>query len=313
MRLPIRLIALCLLVAAAAPAFAAAQKDHDDCNSTDVERNIAGCTRVAEDTSESDKVRAIAYVGRALALDRKGERDRAMADLTAAIRLNPNDSLAFSDRGILWRETGDVDRAIADFTEALRLSPLPHSDLAGPGHVNVYANRALAWWAKGDLDHALADFDAALAQDPKDVEARYHRAQIRMARRDLVDAVADLDAVIALDPAIADAHYLRGAAHYDLYMYARPWLDPRDLDLAIADFSDVIARNPTRAAAYFARGLAYTIAADHPRAIADLTRAVELNPVDTDAVAALKALKPDYQPPRNPVADWADQTPKGEK
>jgi len=313
MRPPLVALAVCAALAAALPARGASQHDHDDCNSADVERNIAGCARVAADETESAKVRAIARVGRALALDRKGDLDGALADFTEAIRLDPDDSLALSDRGVLWREKGDIDRAIADFTAAIGRDPLPRSEVGGRGHVNVYANRGLAYWARGDLDHALADFDAALERDAQDLTARYQRAQLRMARRDLAGAVADLDEVIRRDPGQANAHYMRGAARYDLYMSVSPWIDPRDLAGAIADFGEVIRLEPKNAAAFYARGLADSINGDHDRAVADLERAVEINPFHAAALEALKALKPDYQPAKNPVADWLEKSDAAKK
>ncbi len=313
MRPPLIALAVCAALFAAAPAHGASQQDHDDCNSADVERNITGCAGVADDETESLKVRAIARVGRALALDRKGDLDGAMADFNDAIRLNPDDSLALSDRGVLWREKGDIDRAIADFTAAIARNPLPRSTVGGRGHVNVYANRGLAYWAKGDIEHALTDFDAAVGRDPQDTEARYHRAQIRVARRDLAGAVGDLDEVIRSDPKLADAYYLRGVSHYDLYMSVSPWIDPRDLSGAIADFSEVIKLAPDNASAFYARGLADSVNGDNERAAADFARAVEINPFHKDALAALKALRPDYQPAKNPVADWLDKSDAAKK
>src|SRR5947207_1134682 len=118
MRLPAPVRVICvLMVVAGTPAFGASQKDHNDCNAADPDRNIAGCTHIVEDRTESKKNRAIAHVGRGLAWLNKGNLDGAMADFTDAIRLNPNDSLAYNNRGILWREKGDIDRAIADFTD----------------------------------------------------------------------------------------------------------------------------------------------------------------------------------------------------
>ena len=76
---------------------------------------------------------------------------------------NPDDALAYNNRGILWRELGDVNRAIADFDEAIRRNPQPRSDVTGPGFVNVYTNRGLAWQAKGDYERALADYDKGIA------------------------------------------------------------------------------------------------------------------------------------------------------
>ena len=157
----------CLLTAIAAPASAAPRKAHDDCNANDPDRNIAGCTIVAEDPKESIKTRAIAYVGRGLAWHDKGDDDRAMADFSEAIRIDPSNALAYNNRALSWRAKGDPARAVADFTAAIKIDPLPRSDLAGPGHVNIYSNRGLAWQAAGDLDRALADFDQAHPARPQ--------------------------------------------------------------------------------------------------------------------------------------------------
>jgi tetratricopeptide (TPR) repeat protein len=152
-----RLIIASALMALAAPAFAAPEQAHIDCDADDPDRNIAGCTRIIDDVGEGAIMRSIALVGRGLAYDAKGDLVRAGDDFTAAIALDSNNVLAYNDRGVLWREKGDPDQAIADFTRAIKIEALPHSDLPGSGHVNVFANRALAYQAKGDLDRALAD------------------------------------------------------------------------------------------------------------------------------------------------------------
>jgi tetratricopeptide (TPR) repeat protein len=44
----------------------------------------------------------------------KGDYDRAIADYSEAIRINPRDAVAFNDRGFAHSTKGDYDRAIAD-------------------------------------------------------------------------------------------------------------------------------------------------------------------------------------------------------
>jgi tetratricopeptide (TPR) repeat protein len=295
MRLPASLMIVCLL--ATAPAFGATRKDHANCNAADPDRNIAGCTRIINDMSEPAITRGIASVGRGLAWQAKGNSDRAMADFTDAIRLNPRDALAYSDRGILWREKKDVDRAIADFSEAIRISPLSRSDLPGDGHVNMYSNRGLAFFAKGDLDRAWADFDQAVRIDHSHAEAYFYRGKIELMRKDFVHAVADFSDAIRFDPDRTEAWLLRGAARYDQYMFASEWIKADDLDGAIADFSAAIRRDPKEARIYQARSRAWFVHGDKDRAIADLTAAVELNPMNYDMVAELQRLKPDFRLP----------------
>ena len=52
----------------------------------------------------------------------KGEYDRAIADASEAIRLDPKYARAYCIRGEAYRMKGDFDRAIANLTEALRLA-----------------------------------------------------------------------------------------------------------------------------------------------------------------------------------------------
>jgi hypothetical protein len=44
----------------------------------------------------------------------KHERELALSDFNDAIRLDPNNGLAYNNRAIIWREKNNVDRAIAD-------------------------------------------------------------------------------------------------------------------------------------------------------------------------------------------------------
>jgi tetratricopeptide (TPR) repeat protein len=244
----------CVLMSVAGPALGASRQAHEDCDADDPDRNIAGCTRIIEDATEGETMRAVAYVARGLAWQAKGDLDRALADYTDAIRVNPRDALAYNNRGLLWREKGDADRAIADLTDAIRIDPLPHSDLLGSGHVNIYANRGLAWETKGDLDRAIADFDQAIQLDPNDGDAYDRRSQVFISKHDADHAIADLDKAIRLDPNRAFDHYLRGVVRYDRYMgfMGGGWIEKDDLDRAIADFTEAIRLDAKSAASHYA-------------------------------------------------------------
>src|SRR6185437_8310141 len=152
-------LVMCVLVAAIGPALAASRSAHEDCDADNLDRNIAGCTRIIEDADEGKTMRAVAYVARGLAWQKKGDFNRALVDYTAAIRINSKNALAFNNRGMLWRERGDLDRAIADFTAAIAIAPLPRTDEAysrrgnatAKRDVNIYENRALALLEKSDF------------------------------------------------------------------------------------------------------------------------------------------------------------------
>jgi len=63
-----------------------------------------------------------ACVAVSAAFGRKGY-DKAIADFTKAIELDPANLYFNCSRGVAYFEKGDYDRAIADFETALRLDP----------------------------------------------------------------------------------------------------------------------------------------------------------------------------------------------
>jgi tetratricopeptide (TPR) repeat protein len=123
-------------------------------NSTDVQ-TIAGCTLVIQSGRES---LASAYFNRGIAYKNKSDFDRAIADYTQAIQLNPRDAKPHVNRGNAYSDKGDFDRAIADYNEAIQLDPK---------FAFAYLNRGLANLFNGALPKALADLNQASELDPK--------------------------------------------------------------------------------------------------------------------------------------------------
>ena len=146
-----RTMMICAAIAAGmlfAPAFAASQKDHEDCSKAGGDIAIPSCTRIINDHNESVRNRAIAYYNRGSAWSDKGDNDRAIADYSETIRLDPNYAPAYNNRGNAWGDKGDTDRAIADYSEAIRLDPKGAGSYRSRGHAN---------FDKGDFTAAAAD------------------------------------------------------------------------------------------------------------------------------------------------------------
>src|SRR5215510_11197149 len=64
-----------------------------------------------------------AYTFRGFACKRLGDKDKAIADFDEAIRLNPNESLAWRVRGATYASKADYARTLADYTESIRVDP----------------------------------------------------------------------------------------------------------------------------------------------------------------------------------------------
>jgi len=189
----------------------------------------------------------------------EGNNDRAIADYSQAIKLNPKYVDAYNNRGLAYMHKQDYDRAIADFNQAIKLAP--NDSIA-------YNNRAFAYEGKGDYDRAIADYTQAIKLDPNDSIAYNNRAFAYKEKGDYDRAIADFNQVIKLEPDDINAYYLRGEAY----------LCKQDYDRAIEDFNQVIKLEPDDAYAYNGRGEAYYNKGDYDKAIADFNQAIRIYP-----------------------------------
>ena len=96
---------------------------------------------------------ASTYLSRSRIWNYKGEYDKAIADYSEAIRLDPRNATTYCNRGDLWREGGEHDKALADYGEAIRLDWR-----CG----DAYSNRGDLWREKGEHDKAIADYNEAV-------------------------------------------------------------------------------------------------------------------------------------------------------
>jgi tetratricopeptide (TPR) repeat protein len=91
-------------------------------NSTS-EQQIKSCTEIIESGRETPQRLAVAYFWRGHAWRYQDNLQRAIADFTEAIRLNPKYLAAYGWRGTLLVDTGDYDGAVANYTDAIKVFP----------------------------------------------------------------------------------------------------------------------------------------------------------------------------------------------
>jgi hypothetical protein len=105
---------------------------------------------------------------------RKGDFERAMADLSKALALGPKEARAYARRAAIYELRGDAARAIEDASEAIRLDP---KDAFG------YNVRGKAYFDNGQHALAMLDYEQALRLDPLLAVARQNleRAQTALA------------------------------------------------------------------------------------------------------------------------------------
>jgi tetratricopeptide (TPR) repeat protein len=239
MRLSVSAISSVVLLVVAIPAWSASQDDKDDCTQrADSERRIRGCTAIIQDQSESEANRARAYSNRGITYTNQGNFDRAIADHSEAIRLDPTWAGAYSNRGRAYREKGEDRRAIADLTEAIRLDPR----LAV-----AYYNRGRAYSNAGDSDRAMADFSEAIRLDPTSSPFPYlWRGRLFRGAGELDRAITEFTEAIRVDPAFEYSYLGRGQAHFQRGAIPE----------SLADLDQAIALAPTEPNRWLWRELA---------------------------------------------------------
>jgi tetratricopeptide (TPR) repeat protein len=164
-----------LLLLAAAPAFAASSWPSADLMASGMADSCANAGAASQDrgnASDADLAKctmAIKYAyydrGRAEALNNRsvlhyvrGEYGAALADSTAALKLDDQMAEAIVNRGSIFLVEHRANDAVANFNRALQFHPA-HPE-------KVYFNRAMAREDMGDLNGAYADYAEAARLDP---------------------------------------------------------------------------------------------------------------------------------------------------
>jgi tetratricopeptide (TPR) repeat protein len=149
--------------------------------------------------AEAARKEAPSFVSSGEAAAARGDGDRAIADFTRAIQLDPNLASAYAGRGTEYYKKSDWDRAIADFTQAIRLDPK---------HSTTFANRGAAYNSKNDWDRAISDCTESIRLDPNYANAYRHRAFAYIQKGSYAQARADVNMALKLNPNYQNAKNL---------------------------------------------------------------------------------------------------------
>jgi tetratricopeptide (TPR) repeat protein len=192
----------------------------------------------------------------------------ALAALSEALKLDPDITSAWRERGEVRRRLGDLDGALADLYEAVRRDP----------------KDARAWFDLGELHaqrrenrRAIEALTAVLLLQPKSARAYQQRGVCYGRIDELKKALADETRAIELTPDDPLGYFHRAVIHRLR----------RDPDRAFADYTAAIDRDHTSdralTGAYRGRGLLCLERKKYEQAIRDLSHALELDPADTVA------------------------------
>ena len=196
-----------------------------------------------ERPSASIRSFARAFANRGAVYGAKQDFEKALADFSRVLTLEPRSAHAFADRAGMHRLNGQDDAAIKDYTEAIRIDP---------AFADAILNRAITLAGTGKCAEALPDFTRAIELNPRDSIALLDRGLCyqKIERDDL--ALNDYSAHLDVEPRSQDGLELRGALYFRARQYER----------AGADFAQALVVNPSSATALYGRGMVKRMTGD---------------------------------------------------
>ena len=183
-------------VAALAPLNASAFSPKD-CRSLQID----ACTEILR-TNPMDP---IALGNRGIAFRVAGRYDLAIADLSEAIRLDPQTGGYRLERGLALEAKGEHAAAIADFDDAIARDPTL---------VQAHFGKAMALEATAQHEMALASLEAAMRLDRNMVAALHMQRGYKLSAAKRYDAaISAFDSAIEIRPDWPLAYFGRGTAY----------------------------------------------------------------------------------------------------
>jgi tetratricopeptide (TPR) repeat protein len=201
---------------------------------------------------------AYIYINRSMFRPREARAER-LADLDAALKLEPDNLEALGRRAALLDAGGDHAGAIAAYSAALELHQ---------GDVELLLGRAAALAHQGKTELAARDFSIVRAKaDTASAlnEVCWGKATAGVA---LESALADCEAALAKSP---DSAAIEDSRAFVLLRLNR-------LEEAIASYDRALARAPQQTASLYGRAIAYARKGDGAKARQDAAAALKLSP-----------------------------------
>ncbi len=150
---------------------------------------------------EANENNVTAYLVRSdLKLRTSHDYESALADMNAAIKLEPKQADFFINRAYLKYNLDDYFGAMSDFDYAIGLEP---------ANVAAHFNRGLLRMEVQDVNKAIEDFSFVIEQEPDNYRALYNRAMLYQQIQDYGKSIKDFDKVIEQFPYLPSLYYAR--------------------------------------------------------------------------------------------------------
>ncbi|PLS68466.1 MAG: hypothetical protein CV045_07695 [Cyanobacteria bacterium M5B4] len=151
---------------------------------------------------------------------------------TEILKLNPDNSAVWSNRGNVRLSQNKIEEAIADFSRSISLTP----DEPDP-----YLNRGIAYERLKEWDKAITDYDRVLEINRQDAYAYNNRGNAYSGKGDWQRALENYDRATKLDPKFAFARANSALTRYQLGEDDRAVREIKNLIRKYPNFADMRA------------------------------------------------------------------------
>ncbi|WP_431689006.1 tetratricopeptide repeat protein [Hahella sp. NBU794] len=121
----------------------------------------------------------------------KGQVDDAIDLFGDVIKVDPEFSLAYADRGVTYAMIEKYDLALKDLEKAFSM---------GYEDASAYSAMATILYQLKDYESSLKYFDLSIKKDPAYPISFYNRSNVFFEMGDMSSAVADLEACLRFNP-----------------------------------------------------------------------------------------------------------------
>ncbi|XP_062824366.1 tetratricopeptide repeat protein 6 isoform X1 [Anolis carolinensis] len=190
-----------------------------------------------------------------------GKFQKAWAQFTAAILIDPKCHIAYDGRAIVCLQMSDTFAAFQDTNAALKIIT----------SAELLTNRGVINQFMGYLNCAMNDYQQAITVDPNYALAYFNAANIYFLNRQFVQANNYYSKALTLDPKNESAFLNRAITNTLL----------KKFEEAKADFENAICLSPFSAAIYFNKANLHKTLQQYEQAEEDISKALSIQPYDS--------------------------------
>ena len=262
----------------------------------------------------------IAYSNRGMYYTSIGKTDKAIADYSFSLSLQPGNTQIYHDRGLLYMSKGDLEKALLDMNTVLSLQT---------DYMDAYINRGLIYLNAGRYQESMKDFNYYVSLVGETNILLFNRGLLYSRVQDNKRALSDFSKVIDSDPGNAIYLVSRGDVYYTIgdfnnakqdylrsleisperfeanFGIGRIYLNQRNYNKALVEFEQSVKTNKNFAPGYINIGLIYLNQGKYKPALDALNNAISIDSKNPNAYFNRGLVYSFLENPNQAISDYS--------